>query len=74
MKSEMNFYVYQTKYGLLVEAPKDVKPIECKWIYKRKIGADGPGGGPISPGSWQKGFRQRQGIDFDETFFTYSPV
>ena len=25
----------------LIEAPKGVKPIGCKWIYKRKRGPDG---------------------------------
>ncbi|KAL0411751.1 UNVERIFIED_CONTAM: hypothetical protein Slati_3764800 [Sesamum latifolium] len=26
---------------ILVDRPKDNKPIGCKWVYKRKIGADG---------------------------------
>jgi hypothetical protein len=29
------------KVWTLVEASKDIKPIGCKWVYKKKIGADG---------------------------------
>jgi hypothetical protein len=51
----------------LVEPPKGVKPIGCKWIYNRKRGYD------IKVKSWKarliaKGFNQKEGIDYDETF------
>ena len=54
----------------LVEAPEGVKAIGCKWVYKRKIGADGQVE-TYKARLVEKGFKQRQGIDFDKTF---SPV
>ena len=35
MDREME-YIHSNLVWSLVEAPKGVKPIECKWIYKRK--------------------------------------
>ena len=32
--------IYSNSVWTLVEAPKEVKPIGCKWIYKRKRGPD----------------------------------
>ena len=66
MKSEMDS-MYINQVWTLVQAPKDVKPIECKWIYKRNIGEDGQVE-TYKARLVAKGFRQRQGIDFDETF------
>ncbi|KAH9666169.1 hypothetical protein KPL70_020543 [Citrus sinensis] len=40
MNQEMES-VYSNKVWELVEAPNGVKPIDCKWIYKRKRGVDG---------------------------------
>jgi hypothetical protein len=53
----------------LVYPPNGVRPIECKWIYKKK---DIDGNVHIYKG-WlvAKGFWQVQGVDYDKTF---SPV
>jgi hypothetical protein len=51
----------------LVDPPDGVKPIECKWIYKKKTGMDG--NVHIHKARLvAKGFRQVQGVDYDETF------
>ena len=33
--------MYSNSVWIHVEAPKGVKPIGCKWIYKKKRGPDG---------------------------------
>ncbi|KAL0449130.1 UNVERIFIED_CONTAM: Retrovirus-related Pol polyprotein from transposon TNT 1-94 [Sesamum latifolium] len=54
----------------LVDPPKGARPVGCKWVYKCKLGADGE----VSAFKAKlvvKGYTQRPGIDFEET---YSPV
>ena len=54
----------------LVEPPEGIKPIGCKWIFKKKTDMEG---NVITYKAkiLTKGYYQRQGIDYDETF---SPV
>ena len=33
--------MYVNQVRSLVDAPEGVNPIGCKWVYKKKIGADG---------------------------------
>ena len=66
MKSEMES-MYENQVWNLVEPPEGVKPIGCKWIFKRKTDADG------NPTIYKarlvaKGFSQIEGVDYDEIF------
>ncbi|KAL0442175.1 UNVERIFIED_CONTAM: Retrovirus-related Pol polyprotein from transposon TNT 1-94 [Sesamum radiatum] len=54
----------------LVDPPKGVKRVGCKWVYKRKIGADEKVT-TFKAGLIAKGYTQRLGVDFEET---YSPI
>ncbi|KAL0411202.1 UNVERIFIED_CONTAM: hypothetical protein Slati_3709900 [Sesamum latifolium] len=40
MKSEMDS-MGSNQVWTLVDPPKGVRPVGCKWVYKRKLGADG---------------------------------
>ncbi|KAH9752611.1 hypothetical protein KPL71_014762 [Citrus sinensis] len=62
--------MYSNKVWELVEAPNEVKPIGCKWIYKRKRGVDGRVE-TFKVRLVAKGFTQKEGIDYEETF---SPI
>ncbi|KAL0423420.1 UNVERIFIED_CONTAM: hypothetical protein Sradi_0876800 [Sesamum radiatum] len=54
----------------LVDRPKGVKPVGCKWVYKRKIDADGEVTA-FKARLVAKGSTQQPRVDFEETF---SPI
>ncbi|KAK4382198.1 Retrovirus-related Pol polyprotein from transposon RE2 [Sesamum angolense] len=58
------------KVWTLVDPPKGLKPVRCKSIYKRKLGADGKVT-TLKARLVAKGYTHRPGVDFEET---YSPV
>ncbi|KAK9003803.1 hypothetical protein V6N11_018699 [Hibiscus sabdariffa] len=69
MRSEMDS-ISNNQVWTLVEPPEGIKPIGCKWVFKRKTDMDGNvqtyKGRLVA-----KGYRQIHGIDYDETF---SPI
>ena len=62
--------MYSNQVWELVDFPKGVKPIGCKWIYKRKRGADGRVE-TYKVRLVAKGYTQKESINYEETF---SPV
>ncbi|KAL0285238.1 UNVERIFIED_CONTAM: Retrovirus-related Pol polyprotein from transposon TNT 1-94 [Sesamum radiatum] len=69
VKSEMDS-MNSNKVWTLVDPPKGVKPVGCKWVYKRKLGADQEVT-TFKARLVAKGYTQRPGVDFEEI---YSPV
>ena len=69
MKSEMGS-MYENKVWTLVDLPDDRQAIENKWIFKNKTDAHG-NVTVYKARLIAKGFRQVQGVDYNETF---SPV
>ena len=66
MRSEMES-MYVNKVWTLVDPPEAVRPIGCKWVFKKKIDMDGNivayKGRLVA-----KGFNQVEGVDYEETF------
>ena len=67
MKSEIGS-MYENKVWSLVDLP-DRQAIENKWIFKKKIDADG-NVTVYKARLVAKGFRQVRRVDYDETFST----
>ena len=65
MKSEMDSMCINQAWTL-VEPPEGIKPIGCKWIFKKKTDMEG---NVITYKARliAKGYHQRQGIDYEET-------
>ena len=62
MESMYSNYVWE-----LVDLLEGVKPIGCKWIYKRKRGADGKVE-TFKARLVAKGFTQKEEVDYKDTF------
>ncbi|KAL0448247.1 UNVERIFIED_CONTAM: hypothetical protein Slati_1381100 [Sesamum latifolium] len=69
MKSKMDS-MGSNQGWTLVNPPKGVRPIGCKWVYKRKLGADREVTA-FKARLVGKGYTQRPRVDSEET---YSPV
>ena len=69
MKSELDS-MYSNQVWDLVKAPNSIKPVGCKWVYKRKRMIDGKVE-TFKVRLVAKGYTQKEGIDYEETF---SPV
>ena len=66
MKSEIDS-MYSNQIQTLVDPPQGIVPIGCKWIYKKKIGADSKVE-TYKARLMTKGYSQREGIDYQKTF------
>ena len=62
--------MYDNQVWNLIDPPPSVKPVGCKWFFKKKTDMDG-NVHTYKARLVAKGFKQIHGVDYDETF---SPV
>ena len=62
--------MYENQIWTLVDPPKGIKPIGCKWVFKKKTNMEGKVV-TYKARLMAKGYCKKQGVDYDETF---SPV
>ena len=70
IKSEMGS-MYENKVWTLTDLPDDRRAIENKWIFKKKTDVDG-NVTIYKARLFAKGYRQVQGIEYDEIFLLVS--
>ncbi|KAK8535528.1 hypothetical protein V6N12_057044 [Hibiscus sabdariffa] len=70
MRSKMDSMLVNQVWTL-VEPPEGIKPVGCKWVFKKKTNIDGNVQMTYKGRLVAKGFRQIQGVDYDPTF---SPI
>ena len=66
MKFELDS-MYSNQVWDLVKAPNGIKPVGCKWVYKRKRRIDRKVE-TFKERLVTKGYTQKEGIDYEETF------
>ena len=72
MKSKLDS-MYSNQVWDLLKTPSGIKPVGCKWIYKRKRGIDGKVE-TFKARLVVKGYTQKEGIDYDEIFLLVAMV
>ena len=59
--------MYSDQVRNLIKVPNSIKPVGCKWVYKRKRGIDGKVE-TFKARLVAKWYTQKEGIDYEETF------
>ena len=62
--------MYSNQVWNLVDPPDGVKPIGCKWVYKRKRGINGKVD-TFKARLVAKGHTQKESFDYEETLLEY---